>query len=85
MTYDCPRIPGVIDQEFDCSRDDYFNPAPAAGSYLATNWNLFNSVFLAACATIAPACGGSGPVTCPRRPSRPPTRRCLGTAAWGGC
>jgi hypothetical protein len=23
----------------DCNRDDYFNPAPAAGSFLATNWN----------------------------------------------
>ncbi len=24
----------------DCNRDDYFNPAPAAGSFLATNWNV---------------------------------------------
>lgn len=23
----------------DCNRDDYFNPAPAAGSFLASNWN----------------------------------------------
>lgn len=23
----------------DCNRDDYFNPAPPAGSYLASNWN----------------------------------------------
>lgn len=23
----------------DCNRDDYFNPSPAAGSFLATHWN----------------------------------------------
>jgi len=25
---------------FDCNHDDYFNPSPAAGTYLATHWNL---------------------------------------------
>lgn len=24
----------------DCNRNDYFNPSPAAGSYLATSWNM---------------------------------------------
>lgn len=29
------------DREFyDCNKDDYFNPAPAAGSYLADHWNI---------------------------------------------
>ena len=25
---------------FDCNRNDYFNPSPASGSYLATHWNI---------------------------------------------
>ncbi len=58
MQYDCARVGGAIPQAYDCGRDDYFNPAPEAGSYLATHWNVFDSAFLAPCAQIAPACGG---------------------------
>jgi hypothetical protein len=58
MRNDCPRIGGAIPQVYDCGRDDYFNPAPAPGSYLATHWNVYRNDFLAPCAQIAPACGG---------------------------
>jgi hypothetical protein len=58
MTYDCATIPGTISQSYDCGADDYFNPAPPAGSYLASHWNIYDSVFMAPCDSIAPACGG---------------------------
>ena len=58
MQQDCAALPGAIPQSYDCGRDDYFNPAPAPGSYLATHWNTYDSVFLAPCGEIAPACGG---------------------------
>ena len=58
MQFDCPSIPGTISQNYDCGRDDYFNPAPPASSYLATHWNTYDSAFMAPCDTIVPACGG---------------------------
>jgi len=65
----CAPDSRAIFQTYDCGRDDYFNPAPPAGSYLATHWNVYDSVFLAACADLAGACGrGSAPTLPPRPP-----------------
>jgi hypothetical protein len=44
MCYDDSAASGYTDgvcstKVLDCNRDDYFNPAPAPGSFLATHWN----------------------------------------------
>jgi len=50
---DCVPLEGAITASYDCGRDDYFNLAPPPGSYLATHWNVYDSVFLAPCAVTA--------------------------------
>lgn len=54
----CPRIDGEMNETWDCGGDDYFNPTPAPGSYLATHWNLFASAFMGSCTSeLGVACG----------------------------
>jgi hypothetical protein len=65
--------------QYDCNGEDYFNAAPAAGSYLASNWNVYDSNFL--CAPASCVSGGpvnvapelpideSGPTTAPPAPA----------------
>jgi hypothetical protein len=82
MQADCAALPGAIPQNYDCGRDDYFNPAPAAGSYLATHWNTYDNVFLAPCGEIAPACGG-GQLWVPEPPAATNAPSVAGSARRG--
>ena len=82
MQTDCAALPGAIPQNYDCGRDDYFNPAPSPGSYLATHWNTYDNVFLAPCGEVAPACGG-GQLWVPEPPAATGAPSVAGSARRG--
>lgn len=44
MTFDCGGSGFTV--PLDCNNDDYFDASPAPGTFLATNWNEYDSVFL---------------------------------------
>jgi hypothetical protein len=53
VTTECAQVgSGWMYQPFDCHQDDYFNPLPASGSYLATHWNIYDNVFMSDCASL---------------------------------
>jgi hypothetical protein len=76
----CPAVSGAINQTYDCGHNDYYNPDPVIGSYLATHWNVYTSAFMAGCSQLGTACGGDIVPTPPVNQSAPTV---LGTASRG--
>jgi hypothetical protein len=46
LFYNCDSAFPIL--PYECGSDDYMNPAPPAGSYLARHWNVYDSAFMCA-------------------------------------
>lgn len=69
----------TLERLLDCNGDDYFNTAPASGSWLAQNWNTASSGFLDTSAPeLAP------PPATPPALTTTPARRTKIAAGWHG-
>ena len=84
----CPLAGGAISQTYDCGHNDYYDPSPTPSGYLATHWNVYNSVFMASCTQLGTACGGDIVATPPVNASAPtvigpPRRGTILTATLG--
>ena len=62
LTFTCAE---AFPLPYECGSDDYFSPAPAPGSYLATHWNVYDSAFLCPVATCVTVPGSTAPPTGP--------------------
>ncbi|MBJ7331664.1 MAG: hypothetical protein JHC95_17345 [Solirubrobacteraceae bacterium] len=82
VTTSCAAGTGAMWQTYDCGQDDYFDPTPASGSYLAASWNVYSNVFLAECSTLpSGACvTAAAPAAAPQNTTSPSIS---GTAARG--
>jgi hypothetical protein len=48
------------DNRLDCNHDDYYHTNPSPGSYLATHWNVADSLFLIPGGNLSPETTGGG-------------------------
>ena len=67
----CSFIGGAIPQTYDCGHDDYFNPDPVPGSYIAAHWNVYTSDFMGSCSQLGVACGSNIVTTLPVNTAAP--------------
>jgi hypothetical protein len=65
-------------EHFDCNHDDYFHPSPAAGTYIATHWNIAHcrNRFI-----VRSGCGTTTPTNTPVPPTPTGTNVARGKAA----